>query len=61
MQNKGLVIALAACMALVSSFYLSFSFVTNHYDKQAAVYAEGDAAKEYHYLDSVAGEKVSFG
>ena len=61
MQNKGLVITLAACLALVSAFYLSFSFVTSSYDKKAAAYAQGDAAKEYQYLDSVAGEKVWFG
>ena len=61
MQNKGLVITLAACLALVSAFYLSFSFVTSSYDKKAAEYAQGDAAKEYQYLDSVAGEKVWFG
>ena len=61
MQNKGLVITLAVCLALVSAFYLSFSFVTNSYDKKAAEYAQGDAAKEYQYLDSIAGEKVWFG
>ena len=61
MQNKGLVITLAACLALISAFYLSFSFVTSSYDKKAAAYAQGDAAKEYQYLDSVAGEKVWFG
>jgi len=61
MQNKGLVITLAICLALVSAFYLSFSFVTNSYDKKAVEYAQGDAAKEYQYLDSVAGEKVWFG
>ena len=61
MQNKGLVITLAACLALVSAFYLSFSFVTSSYDKKATEYAQGDAAKEYQYLDSVAGEKVWFG
>ena len=61
MQNKGLVITLAVCLALVSAFYLSFSFVTNSYDKKAAEYAQGDAVKEYQYLDSVAGEKVWFG
>ena len=61
MQNKGLVITLAVCLALVSAFYLSFSFVTSSYDKKAAEYAQGDAAKEYQYLDSVAGEKVWFG
>ena len=61
MQNKGLVITLAVCLALVSAFYLSFSVVTNHYDKKAVEYAQGDDAKEYQYLDSIAGEKVWFG
>ena len=61
MQNKGLVITLATLLALVSAFYLSFSFVTNHYDNKAAEYAQGDDAKEYQYLDSIAGEKVWFG
>ena len=61
MQNKGLVITLAVCLALVSSFYLSFSFVTKYYDNKAVEYAQGDAAKEYQYLDSIAGEKVWFG
>ena len=61
MQNKGLVITLAVCLALVSAFYLSFSVVTNHYDNKAAEYAQGDGAKEYQYLDSIAGEKVWFG
>ena len=61
MQNKGLVITLAICLALVSSFYLSFSFVTKYHSNKAVEYAQGDAAKEYQYLDSVAGEKVWFG
>ena len=61
MQNKGLVITLAVCLALVSAFYLSFSVVTNHYNNKAAEYAQGDDAKEYQYLDSIAGEKVWFG
>ena len=61
MQNKGLVITLAVCLALVSSFYLSFSVVTKYYDNKAVEYAQGDAAKEYQYLDSIAGEKVWFG
>ena len=61
MQNKGLIITLATCLALVSAFYLSFSFVTSSYDKKAVEYAQGDAAKEYQYLDSIAGEKVWFG
>ena len=61
MQNKGLVRLLAVCLALVCAFYLSFSFVTSHYDKQAKAYADGDAVKEYQYLDSIATKKVWFG
>ena len=61
MQNKGLVRFLAVCLALVCAFYLSFSLVTSHYDKKAKEYAEGDAAKEYYYLDSIAAQKVWFG
>ena len=61
MQNKGLVKLMAACLTLVCAFYLSFSFVTAHYDKQAKEYAAGDAAKEYQYLDSIATKKVWFG
>ena len=61
MQNKGLVRTLAVCLALVCAFYLSFSFITSHYDKKAKEYAAGDAAKEYLYLDSIATQKVWFG
>ena len=61
MQNKGLVRILAACLALVCAFYLSFSFVTRHYDNKAKEYAAGDDAKVYQYLDSIAAKKVWFG
>ena len=61
MQNKGLVRIMATCLALVCAFYLSFSFVTRHYDKAAKEYADGDAMKEYQYLDSIATKKVWFG
>ena len=61
MQNKGLIRILAVCLALVCAFYLSFSFVTRHYDKKAAEYAQGEKAKEYVYLDSIASQKVWFG
>ncbi|MBO4690213.1 MAG: protein translocase subunit SecDF [Paludibacteraceae bacterium] len=61
MQNKGLIRFMTACLALVCAFYLSFSFVTGHYDKKAKEYAAGDAAKEYQYLDSIATKKVWFG
>ena len=61
MQNKGLIRFLAVCLALVCAFYLSFSFVTGHWDKKAKEYAGGDQLKEYQYLDSIATKKVWFG
>ena len=61
MQNKGLVRILAVCLALVSAFYLSFSFVTSHYNKKAADYAQGDKTMEYFYLDSLSSQKVWMG
>ena len=61
MQNKGIVRTLAVLLFLVCAFYLSFSFVIRHYDKQAKEYAAGDQLKEYLYLDSIAAKKVWFG
>ena len=61
MQHKGIVRILAVCLALVCAFYLSFSFVTRHYDKKAQEYANGEKSKEYVYLDSIASQKVWFG
>ena len=61
MQNKGLVRFLAICLALICMFYLSFSLVVAHYDKQAKEYAQGDAAKEFFYVDSIATQRVWFG
>ncbi len=52
---------MAILLALICVFYLSFSFVVAHYDKQAKEYAAGDAAKEYFYVDSIATKKVWFG
>lgn len=61
MRNKGLVILMACLLFLVCAFYLSFSFVTSHYNTQAKEYANGDKAKEYFYLDSISSEKVWLG
>ena len=58
MQNKGFVTFVTASLALICAFYLSFSFVTNHYDKKAE--QMGEAAGKA-YLDSMANEKVYFG
>lgn len=61
MQNKGLVRTLAVCLALVSAFYLSFSFVTGHHNRKAEEYAQGDPLKKYYYLDSISNTKVWMG
>ena len=57
MQNKGIVKFIAVALILVCCFYLSFSFVTRHYESKAeALRAEvGDKAAE-EYLDSVSSE-----
>ena len=61
MQNKGFVRVLAIALALVCLFYLSFSFVTSHYNAKAKEYAQGDSNKQFRYLDSIAGENVWLG
>lgn len=61
MQNKGFVKVFAVLLTLVCLFYLSFSFVTNKYNKKAAEYAGGDPVKESLYIDSLSTEKVWLG
>ncbi len=61
MQNKGFVKVFAVLLTLVCLFYLSFSFVTQHYNSTAAEYAGGDPAKESAYLDSLSTQKVWLG
>ena len=48
-------------LTLVCVFYLSFSFVTRHYNNKAKEYAKGDLKLEQDYLDSLSNEKVWFG
>lgn len=61
MQNKGFVKVFAVLLTLVCMFYLSFSFVTRHYNSKAAEYAGGDPVKESSYLDSLSTQKVWLG
>ena len=61
MQNKGFVKVFAVLLTLVCMFYLSFSFVTRHYNSKAAEYAGGDPVKESCYLDSLSPQKVWLG
>ena len=72
MQSKGFIRVLAVALVLVCAFYLSFSFVTRHYEGLAKEYAQtnantddasDDTYKSYYkqYIDSLAKEKVYLG
>jgi SecD/SecF fusion protein len=67
MQNKGFVQVLAVLLVLVCFFYLSFSLVTNHYEKAAVAYAtkqgtnQIDSTLYKRYLDSIGPKPIWFG
>ena len=72
MQSKGFIRVIAILLVLVCAFYLSFSFVSRHYEGKAAEYAQlqsntdnpSDSQYKSHYsayLDSIAKEKVYLG
>lgn len=61
MQNKGFIRFFAISLALVCLFYLSFTFVTNYWDREAKEIAQGDRQKYYEYLDEISGEEKWFG
>lgn len=58
MQNKGIVKVIAVLLILVCLFYISFSFVTRHYEGKAAAMG---TEKGEEYLDSIKNEKVYLG
>ena len=58
MQNKGLVKTIAVALVLICCFYLSFGFVTSHYNNKAAAMSEEEGME---YLDSIKNEKVYLG
>ena len=58
MQNKGIVKFITLLLVLVCIFYLSFSFVTRHYENKAAAMGE-ETGQEY--LDSIMNENVYLG
>ena len=39
MQNKGFISTIAILLVLICGFYISFSFVTRHYEDKAREYA----------------------
>lgn len=58
MQNKGFIQFLVVLMALASIWSLSHTFVTRKVENDAKAHANGDAAKERAYLDSIGDLKV---
>lgn len=71
MQNKGFISTIAVLLILICGFYISFSFVTSHYEKKAEEFAAARAKTndvtndEYKkflklYNDSIDREKVYF-
>ena len=72
MQNKGFISTIAVLLILICGFYISFSFVTSHYEKKAEEYAAktagtsdvtNDAYKQSlkQFNDSIDKEKVYLG
>ncbi len=58
MQIKGAIRFLAIALAIISIYYLSFTWVTSSIRQDAKEFAGGDPQKEYSYMDSLAGETV---
>ena len=72
MQNKGFITTIAILLILICGFYISFSFITSHYEKEAKEYAARmagtqDATNDTYkqrlkqYNDSIDNERVMFG
>ncbi len=72
MQNKGFISTIAVLLILICAFYISFSFVTKKYEKEADAYAAaiaktGDTTNQAYkdarkaYMDSLDQEKVYLG
>ena len=72
MQNKGFISTIAVLLVLICGFYISFSFVTSHYEKKAEEFAAAragthDATNDVYkknlklFNDSIDREKVYLG
>ncbi|MCH5218661.1 MAG: protein translocase subunit SecD [Muribaculaceae bacterium] len=72
MQNKGFITTIAILLILICGFYISFSFITSHYEKEAKEYATrmagtDDATNDVYkqrlkqYNDSIDNQRVWFG
>ena len=58
MQNKGLVKTIAVLLTLICCFYLSFGWVTSHYESKAAAMNAVEQGSGDRYLDSLKNAKV---
>jgi SecD/SecF fusion protein len=66
MTNKNGIIGLTIVIALISVYYLSFTFVSRNIKSKAVTYAtdakgEVDMTKKQHYIDSLWREDVYLG
>ncbi len=61
MLNKAFIKTFAILLGLICLYYLSFTVVSNHYEKKAEVYSAGDLNLKTQYLDSMSTEKVYLG
>ena len=74
MQTKGFIVTITVALILICAFYLSFSFVNNHYESQAqqvamkaaGIKAPDEANKKYtdayaEYIRSIEEKKVYLG
>ena len=59
MKNRGAIRLIAIVPAPVCIYKLSFTWVTKKVERQAVRIAQGDAKKEYHYLDSISNERFT--
>jgi len=61
MQNKGFIRIFSILLAIISLYYMSFTFIGMHYNNKANAYAKGDLDLKSQYLDSLSTEKVYMG
>ena len=61
MLNKGFIKTFAILLGLICLYYLSFTLVSNNYEKKADVFSAGDLNLKTQYLDSMSTEKVYLG
>lgn len=61
MQNKGFIRIFSILLTIVCLYCLSFSVVTNYYNRKAQEFANGNNEQYYNYLDSISSQTVWLG